>query len=56
MWPAIFALSIKIQLYGYLYGNKKNQAIFLTLVLALLLQILSTKILGIDNRNFSLLV
>ena len=37
-WPAIFAVSIKTQLYGYFYGKDKNPAILLTLlVLALLL-------------------
>ena len=43
MWPAIFAINIKIQLYGYFYGKDKNPAILLTLlVLALLLRKLST--------------
>ena len=37
-----FAVTIKIQLYGYFYGNNKNSAILLTLVLALLLRRLST--------------
>ena len=42
-WPAIFAVSIKTQLYGYFYVKDKNPAILLTLlVLALLLQKLST--------------
>ena len=41
-WPAIFAVSIKTQLYGYFYGNNKKPAILLTLVLALLLRIFST--------------
>ena len=42
-WPAIFAVSIKTQLYGYFYGKNKNPAILLTLlVLALPLQKLST--------------
>ena len=42
-WPAIFAVSIKTQVYGYFYCKDKNRAILLTLlVLALLLQKLST--------------
>ena len=41
-WEAIFAVSIKTQLYRYFYGNSKNLAILLALVLTLLLQILST--------------
>ena len=40
-WPAIFAVSIKTQLYGYFYGNNKIPAILVTLVLILLLRILS---------------
>ena len=50
-WPAIFAVSIKIQLYGYFYGNN-NPAIPLTLlVLVLLLLILST--IGGNHPQFS---
>ena len=42
MWPAIFAVSIKKQLYGYFYCKDKNPDILLTLlVLALLLRKLS---------------
>ena len=42
-WAAIFAVSIKTQLYGYFYCKDKNPAILLTLlVLALLLRKLST--------------
>ena len=32
MWPAIFAVSIKNQLYGYFYCKDKNPAILLTLL------------------------
>ena len=39
MWPAIFAVSIKNQLYGYFCYKYKNPAILLTLlVLPLLLR------------------
>ena len=42
-WLAIFAVSIKTLLYGNFYGNNKNTAILLTLlVLAFILRILST--------------
>ena len=38
-WPAIFAVSVKTQLYGYFYGKDKNPATLPTLlVLPLLLQ------------------
>ena len=41
-WPTIFAVNVT-QLCGYFYGNNKNPAMSLMLlVLALLLQILST--------------
>ena len=32
-WPAIFAVSIKTQLYGYFCSKDKNLAISLTLLL-----------------------
>ena len=42
-WPATFAVSIKTKLYGYFYGEDKNPAMLLILlVLALLLRKLST--------------
>ena len=42
MWPAIFAVSIKTQLYGYFYRKDENPAVLLTLLaLALLLRKLS---------------
>ena len=31
-WPAIFAVSLKTQLYGYFYCKDKNLAILLTLL------------------------
>ena len=37
-WPAIFAVNIKTQLYGFFYCKDKNPVILLTLVLALLLR------------------
>ena len=41
--PAIFAVLVKTQLYGYFYGKDQNPAILLTLlVLALLLRKVST--------------
>ena len=62
-WPAIFAVCIKTQLYGYFYCNDKSPAILLILlVLALLLRELSTMggvssmILKKDNCDFSLSV
>ena len=42
-WPTIFEISIKTQVYGYLYGQDKIPAILLILlILALLLRKLST--------------
>ena len=54
MWPAIFAVSIKNQLYGNFYCKDKNPAILLTLlVLALLLRKLSAMggVVIHDSRN-----
>ena len=43
MWPEIFAVNIKTQLYDYVCGKDKNPAIWLTLLqLVLPLQKLST--------------
>ena len=41
-WPAIFAVDMKTKLYVFFYCKDKNPAMLVILVLALLLQKLST--------------